>query len=263
MKKLFTKIIAILIISSLTFCFAGCEDDKSSSTIKTTQAVTENTDSNESPDKNILKNLHTFDMENGNEFAGAWKIIDGEGSQYESFVYLFDGIKEASIIIDNQGYIGTYEMKTEKDKKSGKNVKTMYSQLMFGINGSYTYKFSDDKSSVELTNIENNVKTVMQRLVSFDFIPFPEKNPRIDKKILGAWKSDNGMYLYFDENGIMYENEFDAIFTYATYKADDTVVTSKYKMGEEITNSYKYKIDGDKLTYNDYEYKKISVEELI
>ena len=263
MKKIFTKIIAVLIISSLTFCFAGCEDDKPSSSTETTQAVTEDTDSNESADKTILKNLHSFDMENGNEFAGAWKIIDGEGSQYSSFVYQFDGIKEASIIIDNQGYIGTYEIKTVKDKKSGKNVKTMFSQLMFGINGSYTYKFSDDKSTVELTNIENDSKTTMQRLVSFDFIPFPEKNAKIDKNILGAWKSDNGMYLYFDENGIMYENEFDAIFTYATYNASDSVITSKYKMGDEITNSYKYKIDGDKLTYNDYEYKKISAEELI
>lgn len=265
MKRLFTKTIIMLVISSLTLCLAGCGDENSSSTIETTQAVSQSNDdtsSKEAPDKSFLRNLHSFDIENGNEFAGAWQIVEGEGSQYSSFVYLFDGEKEASIIIGTQGYIGKYEMKTEKDE-DGKSIKTMTSQLMFGINGSYTYKFSDDNSNVVLTNTETKTTTTLQRLVTFDFIPLPENNPKIDKELIGAWKSDNGMYLYFDETGIMYENEFDAIFTYYNYNAADSVITAKYIMGEETSSSNKYSVDGDKLTYNDFEYTRISTDELI
>lgn len=267
MKNLYTKILSVLLVAAAAAAFSGCNDNNtSSSQISTTASVTaavtaksEDTTaaSNGTDDiKADLKSLHSYDMENGDEFAGAWQIVDGEGSGLENFVYLFDGNGKASMIIDTVGYMGKYEVK----KSDGKT--TFITQLIFGLNGEYSCEFSDDNSKVKLTNNENKTTTTIQRLASFDCIPIPEKNPKIDKDLLGAWKSENGEYYYFDESGIMYCNQFNTMFIYATYSAENSVITSTYMMEGETVDEYDYSVDGDTLKLDEYEYKRIPASEL-
>lgn len=254
------KIISIILVCGMILSFAGCGDNSENSeatTAETTSSVEETTQQTDD-NKADLQSLHSFDAENGNAFAGAWTITDGEGSQYESFVYVFDGNKSASIVIDTMGYIGEYSMTT-----SEKGEEILSSQLMFGINGNYTYKISDDKNTINLTNTETEAVTTLQRVVSFDCIPIPDKNAKIDSKLLGAWKSEDGEYYYFDESGIMYNNQYGTIFTYFTYSAENSVITATYKMGDETTDTYEYSVQGNTLTLNGYTYNKIPAGELI
>ena len=252
------KILSFILTCGIILSFTGCgENTENSEIIETTSLVDENT-VKVNDIKADLNSLQTYDLENGNEFAGAWKITDGEGSQYESFVYLFDGEKYASIVIDTMGYIGKYTISTDDE---GKEI--FSAQLMFGINGNYTFEISEDKNTIILTNEETQAETTLERIASFNCIPIPDENAKIDTNLLGAWKSDDGEYYYFDESGIMYQNQYGSIFTYFTYSAENSVITATYSMGEEETDTYEYSIQGNTLTLNGYTYKKIPASELI
>ena len=103
----------------------------------------------------------------------------------------------------------------------------------------------------------------MQKLVSFTFIPRAEPDSEIDPALLGAWKDESGGYIYFEDNGIMYETQKAISFTFYTYSAKNGVVDNTYYMLEAEKGSYQYKVDGDKLTYNGYTYTRISADELV
>ncbi len=254
MKKIFCFLLACTAIMS----FAGCSNESGvSETIAPETTVAETTVADDE-NKNIftdIRGLHFYDAENGNEFAGAWQIIEGSGSQYEKFVYMFDGKNTATVIIGTTGSVFEYAMKQE----DGKDV--MVTQMMFGLNGTYTYEFKDDE--VTLTEVETEEKVKMKRLASFDYIPMPKENPVLDEKLYGAWMDDSGEYYYFDENGIMYNNLYGGTFTYSNYEAQDGKIESVYTMIDEETDEYDYKFDGDKLYINDYQYEKIEFDELI
>lgn len=243
----------------LTF-FTGCNNDnKSDSQTETVQTTSVSATANSNDDITAnLNSLHSYDLENGNEFAGAWKIADGEGNQFESFVYLFDGKETASIVIDTMGYIGKYSITTDDNDE-----KIFSSQLMFGINGNYTFEVAEDENTIILTNKDTSSKTTLERISSFNCIPISDTNSKIDTNLLGAWKSDDAEYYYFDNSGIMYQNQYGSIFTYFTYSAENSIITATYSMGEKETDSYEYSIQGDTLTLNGYNYKKIPASELI
>ena len=192
----------------------------------------------------------------GDSFAGKWKITDGEGSQLQSFVYEFDGAGNAYLMVGTMGYIGTYALQTNE----GKDV--FFTQLMFGLNGYYTYKFADDKTSVVLTNIKDNTTSTLTRVDSYTPVPDSDDSPVIDEALLGAWKDDTGEILYFDKSGIFLDEQLNVTFTFYNYSTEDGKITQTYSMTEEITETATYKIEGDTLTYNDYEYQRISADEL-
>ena len=196
-----------------------------------------------------------MDYENGNAFAGAWKITEGQGDQFQSFTFVFDGKDNAYMMIGSMGYCGKYELKED--------TKTFGTQQAVGLNGTYTYTFSDDNNTVELFDTETKLTTKMQKLVSFTFIPRAEPDSEIDPSLLGAWKDESGGYIYFEDNGIMYETQKAISFTFYTYSAKNGVVDNTYYMLEAEKGSYKYKVDGDKLTYNGYTYTRISADELV
>lgn len=262
MKKIYAKIISAVLALCTAAAVSGCannnEASRSETTVPTTAETTQETVSENSGDElnNVLRSIHSYDAENGDVFAGAWQITEGGGSQYKSFVYLFDGKGKASMVIDTSGFMGKYEVK----ESNGETV--FITQLSFGLNGEYTCKFSDGNSKVTLTNKEDNSKTVMQKLVNFDCVPIPEKNPKIDKALLGAWKSDDEESFYFDESGIMYHNQYGTMFYYATYSAENSQIKAIYKMGEETADNYEYNVNGDTLMLGEYEYKRVSLDEI-
>ena len=257
------KMICILLAFSLVAVFAGCSDNKESSDINPTDEFIEVTTAEPAsepmpdPEEVVaefdLTALHAVDYD-GNEFAGAWKITDGEGSQFESFVYMFDGSTSAYLMTGTMGYCGKYELDTAK--------KQFTSQLMFGIDGCYNYEFSDDKSTVVLTNTDGGKTTTLEKIVSFSYIPIPDSEPVIDKELLGAWSDENGEYLYFEKNGIMYETQLGVSFTFYSYSAQDGTIDAVYYMKDKETETMTYSVDGDTLTLNDYEYTRVSVDEL-
>lgn len=262
MKKIYVKIISLLLIAVTAAAFSGCGDNGSSSSEQqnTTSETSVQTTTQASTSKSNAENTNTnlpFPKyaENGDDFTGAWQITEGEGSQYGSFIFSFNGEGRAAMVIDNAGYLGNYEVEV----KNGKN--TFTTQMIFGLNGEYTYKLSGDKKTITLTKNEDNSTTTMQKLESFNCIPSAE-NVKIDEELLGAWKSEDEEYFYFDESGIMYHNQYNTIFNYAAYTAEDSKITASYSMGDEMTDDYDYSFEGDKLKLNGYEYTRISESEL-
>ncbi len=266
MKKNIFKVSLIIAAAVLLFSFEGCDSEKPSSDSSSQTAAQTETSANQasssvSEKETDIKALHYFDPQSSDPFSGAWRITEGEGSKLEDFVFLFDGHGEASIVIDTMGYCGKYSLDNSTDK-NGNKISTFTTQLMFGLNGTYTYEFSNENSMAVLTNTENQTTSTLERLASFDFIPIPDPEPEIDESILGAWYSDDGEYFYFDKNGIMYQNQYGTMFTYFKYSAKDNVITATYTMQKEITDTYNYSVDGDTLKLNDYEYKRIPASEL-
>lgn len=251
MKNTIKRLLSLVLVTASICAFAGCTTDTLSNSQNTTEAQ-QTTTAPAVTNETDIKALHSYDAESDDPFTGPWQIVDGVGSDLKSFVFLFDGHGKATLVIGSTGYVEKYAVDTNK--------KTFIAQLLFGINGQYTYEFSDDNTKVTLTNIDNNTETVMQKVASFDMIPIPDANPKIDEKILGAWQSDSGYTVYFDKNGIMYENFFS--FTYYKYSAENSVIKATYYELEETDIEYKYSIENDELTLDGTKYTRISASDL-
>lgn len=268
------KIIALLLsctaaASCLTLC--ACGNDKQSGqesgTSAATTAAAENkkssADQSKSGEVDLMK-LHGVSDEPQNDFVGAWKITGGEGKQYKSFVYMFDGTTHSVLMTGSVGQIAVYSVDDVADAKG--NTQSVFTcQMIFGINGKYTYQFSKDKKQVVLTNIDDKSTTTLEKLDSYEYIPVPEENPKIDKKLVGAWSADDGEMMYFGEDGIMYEVIKGLNFYFATYNADGKKASwaYSYTSSNPKNESAEYSIKGDTLTFNGHDYKRISPSELV
>jgi hypothetical protein len=248
MKNLFCKATSIILLSAIAvISFAGCGKEESSSSSEITESTVSETNANDTLKiETDIAALHSYDDENGNAFAGAWRIDSGVGEDLNSFMYLFDGDGKADLIIDNVGYCGEYALTSS----------SFVCQLMVGINGTYTYKIGDNQ--IILTNIETSEQTTLVKIDDFNMLPNPIENPIIDEELLGAWKSEDGEFYYFDKQGIMYHNQFGTIYNYGTYSAKDGVLNSTYKMYDDVDEDSEYSIEGDTLKIGEYEYTKIS-----
>lgn len=150
-KQIIKKSVLVGTIALSIAVFAGCSDSANSSTADTTKPTeaqttvqaTEGTaksgTTNESFD---LKSLHTCKENDEDDLVGTWQITSGEGSQYASFYYMFNGEGKSILISGTSGYFGKYSYDTDDD-----NNPTFTTKLVFGLNGTYTYKLSDDKKN--------------------------------------------------------------------------------------------------------------------
>lgn len=114
---------------------------------------------------------------------------------------MFNGEGKSILISGTSGYFGKYSYDTDDD-----NNPTFTTKLVFGLNGTYTYKLSDDKKTAELTNTDTKAVSTLKKTDDTDFIPTPDKDASIDENLVGCWMSDSGEYLCFDKSGIMYQN---------------------------------------------------------
>lgn len=254
MKK-FKAIFALVLASMCLLAFAGCDNNGSSSEPTESTEHIEVTTQTEKKEFD-LRSLHSYDLENGDEFAGVWQITAGAGSKLENFVYIFNGSGSANLIVGTTGYCGNYGL--------DENAKTFTCQLMFGINGQYTYKKNSDDEIV-LTNTDSEETTTLSRIASFDMIPIPMQDAVIDDALVGAWESESGEYYYFDENGIMYQNQYGTMFTFYKYSAENGVITAVSNMGEEDdqTDTFEYSVTDDELIIDGYEYFRTTTDKLI
>lgn len=261
MKKYISVLLCAATAFSTAIALVGCGEEDNS-LVASTVSVEETTEAAKMDisEQTDLSKLYSINYE-GDEFAGAWQITEGEGSKFKSFVFVFNGSKKAYLVIGTTGYIENYKIETKTDE-SGNTAQTFTSEMMFGINGTYTYKFSEDKNSVVLTNTENNKTTTMQKLASFSYIPIPDPEPVIDEELLGAWADDQGEYYYFDKSGIMYTSNNSLTFTFSKYSAKDGKVNSTYTTTGEETITTDYSIKDDTLTFGDYTYNRISADDL-
>ena len=133
---------------------------------------------------------------------------------------------------------------------------------MFGLDGSYTYTFSDEAKTVELVNCDDNSVTKMKKLDSYSSVPTPSGKEKIDDALLGAWLDSNGEYLYFDKSGVMYRSQKGFDFTYYTYSVSNKKINMKYNFVNDYSEKADYEVNGDVLTYNGIQYKKIPLDEL-
>lgn len=144
MKKIFTKsIITTLVCSMLVVTAAGCSNGTNAESSSSTPAETQATQAQTTAPEEVnfsLDALHAPLENPADPFAGYWRIAEGAGSKLESFTFLFNGKGGASIIVGNMGYCGKYSVGT--DESTGEE--TFKCQLMFGINGEYSYTVAED-----------------------------------------------------------------------------------------------------------------------
>lgn len=256
-RKILLKLVCAVLAVTLAFLLCACSDCQSEKVSgKTEETSMEQTTVPPSATEVDLTALYSV-KSTDSKFSGYWQITEGTGSQLEHFVFMFDGEGKAYLLVGTVGYIGTYSETTE----DGENL--FKTNLVFGLDGSYTYTFSDDDKTVELVNKEDNSTTTMKRLDSFSSVPTPSGNEKIDEALLGAWCDDTGEYLYFDENGIFYDCQKGFSFTFYTYSASNGKISMKYTMTEEYSDNAEYEINGDVLTYNHIDYKRIATDELV
>lgn len=260
--KHYLRITTAILAVGMMIGFAGCGNgtkDPSSATEQTTipattlAQTTAPSTAAQAPEKTIELSALTPIRENGDDFAGTWKITDGVGDQYENFVYQFDGNGVARLIVGTMGYLQKYQLDTDS--------KTFTAQLMFGINGAYTYETAADKATITLKNKKSGDTTTLTRLDGYTCIPAGEKGDT-DEKLLGAWQDEAGGYLYFDQSGVMYELQKGMTFTFYTYSAKDGVISGSYDMDGKQEINYKYTVSEDALTYNDYKYTRCSATDI-
>lgn len=259
MKRVIIYLVLAAALSATLLC--GCNPSGSDGEATPTEALSTTaeptTKSPEEDKETNLSALHTFDKNDGDDFAGAWKITDGPGSQLESFVFLLDGHNKSTMILGNMGFMSEYKLSVDEDGKP-----TFDTHFYYGLEGTYHYSFSKDKSELTLTNIETEEASVLEKVEDFSCIPDYPDDPELDPELYGAWLSDSGEYYYFNKEGLMYNNAFDAQFTYSTYSVSDGEITTEYTTQDEESDTYKYSIKGDKLTLNGLEYKRIAASDL-
>lgn len=275
MKKFFTRIICTVLAVCSAMAMAACgnqskeESSAAAETTATTEAAVtaEATAAAEADEPttvdlaNIkyeadLTKLHTL-TKPGDLFTGYWHITDGIGKKLTHFVFSFDGNKNAYLLIGTSAFIGVYGIHVTDGRD------TFSTKLMYGLNGDYTYEFSKDKKSAVLTNIASNKTTTIEKLDSFTCIPKPMENFEIDEKLLGAWADDNGAYLYFGKDGIMYNCQKNIAFTFYTYTASNGKIRAAYSMDTEMEEEDTYSFKDGKLIFNNYPYYRISAENLL
>lgn len=257
MKKLFIKTIAAVLATLMILCCAGCGQEQSSSEARSSATGT----TAAAQTDNILQTLHVSDPD-GDSFAGVWEITKGVGKDLGDFRFLFDGRGKACLIIGTMGYIGNYTLSSQEGT-DGKKVPVFSTQLMFGLNGAYTYAFSEDGNTLTLTATSTKKTSTLEKRAENFFIPDAVPDAKTDKELLGAWMGKNGEYYYFGADGVMYETIKGMSFTYYTYSAENGSVHAVYRMDGEIKQDLSYEISGNTLTFDGYSYERIPEDELV
>ena len=259
MKNIICKLTSCILALVFAASFSACGNDASSVVNNTTVPSTEPTTLFQGKKQFDIKNIHSYDKTSNEVFAGIWKIVSGDGKQFNSFRYIFTGNGKSNLIIDNTGYCGNYTIK--KDKDSDRYVFTC--QMMFGINGEYFYTVSDDKNKITLTNIETLTQTVIEKVEDINMIPEHNQDTVIDEKLVGIWQSDLGEYYYFGSDGLMYHNQYGTMCNYASYTAHKGKLSAEYTMSEVTNEEIEYSLSNDILTIDKIDYKRITEDELL
>ena len=221
---------AVIVLFSLIL--AGCNDEnKKTSETKVTE--TSSKTSQTVGDNEIQNYLDSF-IKGKSDFYGAWKPKD---FNFMTIIFRNDNLAEL-VSGENEGYFSKYTLKD----------KTINVQLMPNIiDGTYNFKFSEDKQTLTLSQGGSEIVLVKQK--DFTIVPKAPQNPTIDKEILGWWENEDGSFYCFQQNGVMYENSISMEFCY-TYSAGNGKIKAVYNSGGKQNEEFTYSVKNGNLILN-------------
>lgn len=238
MKKHFNAFLC-LILCCISLVFTGCQKSEETLEAQSTTApkATEQT---------------TASAAESDPIIGTWKITDGSGTNYDTMSYVFKADSTVYLALGNTAFVGKYSY-----SKNTEGQDTLTANLYFGINGTYTYAYTNNENTLTLKANESTI--VLTRQEDYNFMPEAPSDPVIDKKLLGNWGAADGnpiTYSFF-ENGTMINNNYNQNITYAAYSAKDGEIQLTYNMGDKQESVYKYSFDGETLIIDTVKFKKI------
>lgn len=218
--------------------FSGCQKDESASSAQGTTA----------PESTVQTTAANSESD---PIIGTWKITDGTGTNYDTMSYVFKEDSAVYLALGNTAFVGKYSY-----SKTEQNQNTLTANLYFGINGTYTYAFSDNENTLTLKADETTI--VLSRQEDYSFMPEAPSDPVIDEQLLGDWSAADGnpITYSFYENGTMINNNYNQTITYAAYSAEDGEIQLSYSMGSPQEATYNYAFDGETLIIDGVEFKK-------
>ncbi len=243
MKKLISIIIIGAVIFS-TIAFSGCDNNKkpASSNLSATESVKK---SDKYSSAQLQTYLKTF-TEGDNPIYGTWKI---KGVNVVSYIFRNDGF--AQMAMGSEADFAKLALDTKN--------KTLGAAFVLGINGNYNYTLSKDNKTLYLKSDSGDFTLVQQK--DYNLIPKPKKNPKIDKNILGWWKSSGKQIYFFSSDGIMYSNII-TMETCYTYNAEKGKIKAVYDYAGDVKVDIKYSYKNGKLIIDGNKYKKYTPKEL-
>lgn len=230
--KRFLCITLAAVLAVFSLVLTGCDDDnnkKSATKATETTSQTEKTVGN----NEIQSYLDSF-TKGDSDFYGAWQP---ENFNFMTIIFRNDNLAEL-VSGENEGYFSKYTLKD----------KTITVQLMPNIiDGTYNYKFSEDKQTLTLSSGSSEI--VLKKQKNFTIVPKAPKNPTIDKEIIGWWENSDGAFYCFQEDGVMYENSISMEFCY-TYSAENGKIKATYYSGGKQSEEFTYSVKDGNLILN-------------
>ncbi len=231
MKRFAALLLAVLTLCS-TAALGSCSNDKKEEkpTEATTAAATEK-ETKPEIDKTSLEGFYQSTLEGDNPLYGVWEIST---LSMIKVIFRNDGLAET--VIGTEGGFG----KLTIDEKE----KTLATQLVVGIDGTYKYSFSKDNNTLTL---KNNDGTIKLNRIEYTMVPLAPKSPKVDKKLVGWWKNKDGFIYNFGEDGRMYTNMI-TTETYYTYSASNGKIKAVYDYDGDMDVKMTYSFKKNKLT---------------
>ncbi len=238
-RKVFASMLVILSFCSV---LAGCNEKSEKPSAPETTAPSEEPAKKAKKSSELEKYLDSF-YKGDSDLYGAWRV---KGSNLITYVLRNDGLAE--LAIGGEGDLAQLGIDEKKQ--------TITTQLVFGINGTYSYDLRKDGSLV-LSSDDDSM--TLERAADFTLVPDPPKDPETDSKLLGWWKSEDGLICFFDKNGTMYTNAI-SIETCYTYSAKNGKIKAVYDYQGDMKLDFEYSFKKDKLIFDGTEYSRFTPE---
>ena len=230
------------VLAMFSLVLTGCNDKKEETKSTETSSQTSQTPQT-AGDNEIQSYLNKF-TEGKNDIYGAWRP---KNFDFMTIIFRNDNLAEL-VSGENEGY---FSKCTVKDK-------TVTIQLMPNvIDGTYDYKFSEDKQTLTLS--KSNSEIVLEKQKDFTIVPKAPENPKVDSEILGWWENEDGAFYCFQENGVMYENSISMECCY-TYSAENGKIKAKYNNGTDEKENFTYAVKDGNLILNGSKFTKKGTE---
>ena len=233
MKK-FICVSLVLLTAASSLFISGCEEDTksktTSSTVKKSSAVSTvptksgSKDKSAPSSKDLKEYLNSF-TKGKNPIYGTWKI---KGEKYLHYVFRNDGYAQTALGTE----ANFTSLSIDEDKKE------LTVSFIRGMNGTYSYKVSDNGKTLTLNSDKDKFTLTKQN--SYSIVPKAPKKAKTDKKILGWWKDEGDNKYFFGRDGVMYSNNI-SMETGYTYNAEKGKIKAIYDYAGKIDIDFNYK----------------------
>lgn len=244
MKKIISASAVLLIILSSIF-IGGCNNTSEPAKSKVKKVTSSKTKTISAPGKYSSKDLSGYlngFLKGKNKVYGAWTIKE---SKLLKYIFRNDGYAQLAL--------GTEADFTKLAVDSDK--KTLEVQFIRGMNGKYSYKLSKDNNTLYLSSGKDKFTLVREK--DYTLLPKAQKNPKIDKSILGWWKSESSHIIFLGSDGVMYTNDI-TMETCYTYNISKGKIKAVYDYAGKTDIDYSYKLKNGSLIVDGEEYRRFN-----